>query len=207
MKIFFLLLLFCGFLCGCSANKGQLPPEDLFVVNPGELLTIKQQSERLEYARLLRLIVVGDSLRVPEVSDVPLIYKEYAEAFAGLLNRYLRQMDESDRQLVLSFTRENNVENAVLGSYVRMKEGRYELNLSKSKALKIGLSEKRYEEVVVDVRNVNQLFKQDSDVIVVESGINAPTSVFFNHSVLSMVKNTGMEVAFRKSLEQLKVTR
>ena len=91
-----------GILWGCTIVSSQLSPNELFVVNPKKRLTIEQQGERLRYGRLLKPLVEGDTLRVRKISQVPLQYYKYVEEFARLLNCYLREMDISDRKLVLS---------------------------------------------------------------------------------------------------------
>ncbi len=204
-KIILLCFGVVGILWGCTTGSGQLSPNELFVVNSKKHLTIEQQGERLRYGRLLKPLVDGDTLRVRKTSQVPLQYYKYAEEFARLLNRYLREMDISDRKLVLSCMEGDIVENAVLGSCIRVEKGRYKLELSKTEALKIGISEKRYEEVVVDVKHVNQLLDQGGNTEIPKLGFDTSVSVFFNPSVLTMVKNEGIYSAFMNDLEQLKV--
>lgn len=154
-KIGFVLLVIGALVGGCDAGKGQLEPEALFVVRPGERLSVEQQGERLKYGRMLRLEVEADTTRVPTVDGVPEAYRAYAEAYSRMLNRYLVRLDSADCQQALAWVRDNAVENAVLGACVELEDGKYALTLSREDAVRIGIPAERYDGVAADVAAVN----------------------------------------------------
>lgn len=84
-KINFVLLVIGVLVGGCDADKGQLEPEELFVVRPGEQLSVKQQGERLKYGRILQLEVEEDTTWVPTGTGVPDAYRVYADLDAESL--------------------------------------------------------------------------------------------------------------------------
>lgn len=206
--VFLKIFLLAVFVGGCDVDKRRLEPEALFVVRPGERLSVEEQGERLKYGRMLRLQVDADTIRVPTAAEVPEEYKAYAEVYACLLNRYLAQLDSVDYQMVLEWVENHSVENAVLGACVMSEEGKSTLTISREVAMRIGISEERYDELTTDIEAGNgQAVEGKMSGGTSEKGNSSAVSVFFNHAVLSMTKKTGLTKAYMADLERLKVAR
>ena len=77
-------------------------------------------------------------MQVPIVLDVPKEYMDYVTGFVRLVNRYLQKLEENEKMIVLNELRARTVDNAVLGSWIDKKNGRYVLKMNRENALKIG---------------------------------------------------------------------
>ena len=204
-KIIAVCLLIGGILGGCSTvNRQQLSPKKLFVVHIGEQLTIEQQGERLRYGRLLKPEVKGDSLQVPIVLDVPKEYMDYVTGFVRLVNRYLQKLEENEKMIVLNELRARTVDNAVLGSWIDKKNGRYVLKMNRENALKIGITGEKYDQVADKVKQVNNLIGEEKRIGLVANEVLYPSvSVFFNHGIFVMMKKSNLDKTFMEDLESL----
>ena len=204
-KIIAVCLLIGGILGGCSTvNRQQLSPKKLFVVHIGEQLTIEQQGERLRYGRLLKPEVKGDSLQVPIVLDVPKEYMDYVTGFVRLVNRYLQKLEENEKMIVLNELRARTVDNAVLGSWIDKKNGRYVLKMNRENALKIGITGEKYDQVADKVKQVNNLIGEEKRIGIVANEVLYPSvSVFFNHGIFVMMKKSNLDKTFMEDLESL----
>ena len=64
-------------------------------------------------------------------------------------------MEENEKMIVLNELRARTVDNAVMGSWIDKKNGRYVLKMNRENALKIGITGEKYDQVADKVKQVN----------------------------------------------------